>query len=107
MAASRFLATTSYRAECDCLGGPIGGLRRCPQTSKALRPRVVLLVDSSMIGYFTASGRHVSLLRRMSKSPSSEYALHRSVICGTWSCASCDSTALKAPHVAVISCVGW
>ena len=49
---------------------------------------MVLLVDSSIIGYFTAFGRNEFLLRRMAKSPTSEYASHWSVMCGTWSCAS-------------------
>ena len=70
VAASRFLATTSCRCTVHrviVLGAPTGGLRRCPETTKALRPHVVLLVDSSMIGYLTESGRNVSLLRRMAK----------------------------------------
>ena len=70
MAASSFLATRSYRCTVHrviVLGAPIGGLRKRPQTTKALRPHVVLLVDSSMIGYLTESSRNVSLLRRMAK----------------------------------------
>ena len=59
------------RAECDRLGAPTGGLRRRPWATKAAKPHVVLLVDSSMIGYMTASGRNVSLLRRMARPSSS------------------------------------
>ena len=70
MAASRFLATTLCRwteQNVTVLGAPAGGLRRCPQTTKAVRPHVVLLVDSSMIGYLIASGRNVSLLSKMAR----------------------------------------
>ena len=107
MAASHFLATTSCRCTVHrviVLGAPIGGLRRCPQTTKALRPHVVLLVDSSMIGYLTESGRNVSLLRRMAKSSSSVYTWNWSEMCWTWPRASCSNTALKAPHMTVMSC---
>ena len=110
VAASHFLATTLCRwtvQNVTVLGAPTSGLRRCPQITKALRPHVVLLVDSSMIGYLIASGRNVSLLRTMARSPSSEYALNWAEMCGTWSCASCSNTTLKAPHMAVTSSVGW
>ena len=63
MAASRFLATTLCRWTVHrviVLEAPIGGLRKCPRTTKALRPHVDLLVDSSMIGYLTASETNVS-----------------------------------------------
>ena len=83
------------------LGAPTGGLRKCPQITKALRPHVVLLVDSSMIVYLTASGRNVSLLSRLTRSPSFEYVLNWSEMCETWSWTSCSKTALKAPHIAV------
>ena len=66
---------------------------------------MVLLVDSSMIGCSIASGRKVSLLSRMARPPSSEYVLNWSEMCGTWSWASCSSTALKAPHIVVINCL--
>ena len=59
VAASRFLATMLCKwteQNVTVLGAPTGGLRRCPQTTKAVRPHVVLLVDSSMTGYLTASG---------------------------------------------------
>ena len=78
------------------LGAPIGGPRRCPQTTKALRPHVVLLVDSSMIRYLTESGRNVSLLKRMARSASSVCTWNWSEMCWTWSRASCSNTALKA-----------
>ena len=71
MAASRFLATTLCRWTVHrviVLEAPIGGLRKCPRTTKDLRPHVVLLVDSPMIGYLIASERSVSLLRRIAKS---------------------------------------
>ena len=75
VAASRFLATILCRCTVHkviVLGAPIGGLRKWPQTTKALRPHVVFLVDSSLIGCLTSSGWKVSLLRR-AKSPSSVY----------------------------------
>ena len=58
-AASRFLAATTRKwteQNVTVLGASTGGLLRSPQTTKAVRPHVVLLVDSSMTGYLTASG---------------------------------------------------
>ena len=109
MAASRFLATTLCKwteQKSDRRGAPTGGLRRSPKTTKAARPHEVLLVDSSMIGYMTAHGKKVSLLRRMARSPSSVYVLNWSEMCEPRSWASWNKTALMAPHIAVASCVG-
>ena len=109
VAASRFLATTLCRWTVHrviVLEAPIGGLRKCPRTTKALRPHVDLLVDSSMIGYLTASETNVSLLRRIAMSSPFVCTWSWSEMCWTLSRASCSNTALKAPHIAVTSCVG-
>ena len=66
----------------------------------------MLLVDSSVIGNLTASGRNVSVLRRMASPSPFVCVWNRAEICGTWLPASWRSTALNAPHVAVTSCVG-
>ena len=89
VAATRFLATTLCKwteQNVTVLGAPTGGLRRCPQTTKAVRPHVVLLVDSSMIGYLTASGRNVSLLRRMARAGKIHWImiLREAVYCSGW-----------------------